>query len=310
MSDNLGTLINSYTNGNLKVSIYDTGTRIIEAPDNEPLNPLFPLNIDIRVSNRCSFGQKPDGTYVLCDFCHESAKTDGEECDYEYLLKSLEGLPEGIELAIGCNEFTDGLYSFLQVVKSRNYISNLTVNQGHINSFLPKLKSSIDSDLIKGLGISYRESLPFRVPDEILNYEHTVIHTIVGIDDVYKVMDLVNKGVKKVLILGEKNFGFNKGRVQPSDHNQWVWQLPKVINTFEITSFDNLALDQLKVRRLFFNDSEYNTFYQREMSMYIDAPEKVYKPSSRSSKQVSMDSTTLVDFFQSIKAYQDLRVLP
>ena len=50
----------TYKNGNATVTIEKDGTRIIEFVDE--LNLEYPLNIDIRVSTQCSFGQKADGS--------------------------------------------------------------------------------------------------------------------------------------------------------------------------------------------------------------------------------------------------------
>ena len=72
-----------YKNGNALVSIWEDGTRIIEFE--EDLQLAYPLNIDIRVSSKCPFGQKEDGSPSLCSFCHESAKVNGVECDYRKL---------------------------------------------------------------------------------------------------------------------------------------------------------------------------------------------------------------------------------
>lgn len=73
-------IIADYKNGNAHIQVDDRGTRTITYDGELKLD--YPLNIDIRVSTKCSFGQRPDGTYVLCNFCHESAKTDGRECDF------------------------------------------------------------------------------------------------------------------------------------------------------------------------------------------------------------------------------------
>ena len=289
----------TYKNGNATVTIEKDGTRIIEFEDE--LNLEYPLNIDIRVSTQCSFGQKADGSPGLCTFCHESAKVNGQECDFENLKLILEGLPKGIELAIGCNLYTDGLHEFLKWCKEQDYICNLTVNQGHINRDLNKLKEGIHLGLIKGLGISYRNRFKFNIPEDLLNYENMVLHVIAGIDSIEDIMTLADKGVKKILILGEKNFGFNEGKVdlQTYKHKHWRWYLRKLFDLFDVVSFDNLALEQLNPSR-FLQEEDYNTFYQGEHSLYINAVEKYFSPSSRSNTKVSTDSCTVVEFFKNI----------
>jgi len=288
-----------YNNGNCSITIDNVGTRIIEFEGSMKLD--HPLNIDIRVSNQCSFGQRDNGSYVLCSFCHESAKVNGLECDYTALKAKLKGIPPGIELAIGCNKLTHNLMFFLFWCKIKGFICNLTVNQGHIKRDIFDILKCIDMDLIKGLGISYRSSLTWNVPNEILNYENTVFHVIMGIDTINDVIELHNKGVKKLLILGEKDFGANTGQVDIDslNHQQWKWWINHCIKTFDITSFDNLALEQLKLRRLF-SDDNWNKFYQGEHSFYINAVEQTFSRSSRSKEKYNWNDYTISEYFKSI----------
>lgn len=273
-------MLASYVNGNAHIEIYPDGKRVITYDGELKLD--MPLNIDIRVSNKCSFGQRPDGTYVLCSFCHEEAKTDGNECDYELLKAKLYGLPKGIELAIGANNITGGLKDFLMWCNMQGYISNLTINQGHLRRDMNHLMYLIDNDYIKGLGVSFRSGLKWDMPEEILAYPNTVFHVICGIDTISDVIGLAARGVKKVLILGEKDFGFNAGKVntQSQVHKTWLWHVRSLFDIFDVVSFDNLALEQLRVNR-FFTNSDWKTFNQGEHSFYIDAVRQVYKPSSR-----------------------------
>lgn len=182
-----------YENGNALVSIWEDGTRIIEFEGD--LQLAYPLNIDIRVSSKCPFGQKEDGSPSLCSFCHESAKVNGVECDYNKLKEKLAGLPKGIELAIGCNILSEGLIDFIEwcAREENDYIVNLTVNQGNIRQYSKKLLEMADNNLIKGLGVSYRQSLKWNVPEEIVNYKNTVFHVIAGIDEIEDILDLDNR---------------------------------------------------------------------------------------------------------------------
>lgn len=289
-----------YKNGNATISIESDGTRVIEFEDTLKLE--YPLNIDIRVATKCSFGQKPDGSPGLCSFCHESAKVNGDEGDFERLKDILATLPSGIELAIGCNQYTDNLHSFLEWCLKYGFICNLTVNQGHIPRDKDKLKFGIENGLIKGLGVSYRSRFNFNVPDFILNYNNTVIHVIAGIDTIDEVMELAEKGVRKILILGEKDFGFNKGKVDlnTTKHKHWRWYLGKLLDKFEVVSFDNLALEQLKPER-FLSSENYELFNQGEHSLYINAVEGYFSPSSRSNTKVSVYECTIREFFKDLE---------
>lgn len=289
-------LIASYQNGNANIKIHDDGTRIIEFEDELKLDS--PLNIDIRVSTKCSFGLNPSTGKAFCSFCHEEAKTDGFEADYEQLKEKLISLPQGIELAIGANNITQNLFDFISWAATKKYIVNLTINQGHIRRDILLLRELINKNLISGLGVSYRSGLKFDVPEEILSYSNTVFHVITGIDKFDEIKELYQKGVKKVLLLGEKNFGFNLGNVDLTTrvHKEWYWWVGKLFNIFDVVSFDNLALEQLKLSR-YFNNKNWNVFNQGEHSMYLDAANKVYKPSSRSNDSVDWNAMTVREYF-------------
>ena len=291
----------TYKNGNALISIENDGTRIIEFEDELKLD--YPLNVDIRVSTQCSFGQKPDGSPGVCTFCHESAKVNGIECDYETLKSKLKGLPQGIELAIGCNNLSVNLKNFIVWCSFlNNYICNVTVNQGHIKKYWSDLQVFIDKSYIKGLGVSYRSSLKWNIPQGVLDYENTVFHVITGIDDIEDVKGLASKGVKKILILGEKDFGYNLGKVnlESKSHKKWFWHLRSLFDLFEVISFDNLALEQLKPQR-YLSKEHFDTFNQGEHSMYINAVEGYFAPNSRSNEKMSWDNMSLKDYFKTLE---------
>lgn len=289
----------NFKNGNAEIEIHPDGTRIIEFEDQLKLD--WPLNIDIRVSNRCSFGYNPKTNSAICSYCHESQRTDGSECDYEILKDKLKDLPAGIELAIGGNEITPELVNFLGWCNDKGFICNLTVNHGHIYKYRFPLMTLINFKVIKGLGISYRSSLKWNIPDQLLNYENTVFHVIAGIDSVHDILTLAERGVKKVLILGEKNFGFNEGKVdlKTQSHKEWYWNVRKLFDVFEVVSFDNLALEQLNIKR-FFPAEKYDEFFQGERSLYINAVDGYFAPSSRSNEKTDWNETTIQNYFKQL----------
>lgn len=299
------TLLTKYRNGNATVELYDDGTRVITTPD-PSFNFEFPLNIDIRVSTKCSFGRNPKTGKGICDFCHESATIDGKECDYKELKYTLDELPEGIELAIGCNNLTEDLEDFLMWCGHRGFISNVTVNQGHLKRDYEGLMLLITAGHIKGLGISYRSELKWDVPEEFLKYENTVFHVIAGIDDFEDVLKLKDKGVKKILVLGEKDFGFNEGKVdlKSESHKQWFWWVAKLFTEFDTVSFDNLALEQLKVKR-FLTPEQWEEFNQGENSFYINAVDKYFAPSSRDSNITTWDNISIREYFNYVKTLKN-----
>jgi hypothetical protein len=292
----------SYTNGNAKISIFDNGTRHIES-DDDVLKLEYPLNIDIRVSTKCSFGLNEKTGKAKCSFCHESALVNGKVCDYQALLSVLEGLPQGIELAIGANFIDSEFIQFLTDCKSKGWICNVTVNQGHLKSlnFRTNLEWCVKNEVVKGLGISYRPDYKDVIPNITIS-PNAVFHVIAGIDKVNEILRLSSKGVKKILVLGEKDFGFNIGKVDLTTniHKEWYHRLPEILSAFEVVSFDNLGIQQLNVKR-FIKPSKWAQAYQGEHSMYINAVDQVYSPSSRSNVKVGWNDISLKDFFVNLE---------
>ena len=291
----------TYKNGNAVINIGGDGSRVIEFENDLVLD--YPLNIDIRVSTKCSFGAKPNGTPGFCNFCHESALQNGKECDYLFLRDKLYDIPTGmaVELAIGANTLTDNLFEFLWWAKCQGFICNVTINQGHLKRDFDLIKRAIEIGSIKGLGISYRSGLNWDVPQELLDYPNTVFHVIAGINTIAEVESLATKGVKKVLILGEKDFGFNLGNVdlESRNHKEWFWWVHRLFSQFQVVSFDNLALEQLRIQR-FFTSQNWAVFNQGERSFYINAVDGYYAPSSRSNNKTDWNKKNISEYFKSI----------
>ena len=282
------TVLRNYKNGDCQITLYTDGTRVVQGTYLD-----FPLNIDIRVSTQCSFGQRDDGSYVLCNFCHESAKVNGKHCDFEVLKEKIKNLPP-IELAIGCNQFTEELEEFLQWA-SGHFICNITVNSGHLKRDEKRLKSAIKSQIVRGVGVSYRKNIP--IPQWILDYENCVVHVIAGIDDLD---EIVSKKFPKVLVLGCKDFGFNKGKVDQEKIKNWYRGIHKLFGNQ--VCFDNLALEQLNMKR-FFSNEKWELINQGEESFYIDAANERLAPSSRSGEFVNWNDVNVTDYYKMRKNY-------
>lgn len=291
-------MLTQYQNGNTLVSLYEDGTRYLEYKDN--INLEQPLNIDIRVFNRCSNGYNPKTGKAICPMCYESQSTEGDECNYNLLKQKVNELHPGIELAIGGNDLTSGLIDFIEWCKWKGFIVNLTVNQLHLPRFNNTLKKLISNDLIKGLGISYRKDYQTKIDPFFINYSNSVVHYIAGIDTVE---DVLTNPFNKALILGYKQYGFGveyySTKIEKSIRN-WQMYLPKLFGK-KLISFDNLAIEQLKVHR-FFTKENWEVFNQGEESFYINAVDGYFAPSSRTNKDiVNWEQITIKDYFKSLQ---------
>lgn len=300
-----------YQNGNAEIELFHDGSRIISYPDDEPLKLNYPLNIDIRLSNRCPLGWNPKTQKATCSFCHESARTDGEFADLSVLQEILDKqIPPNmaIELAVGVNEMCSEIRDFFMWANQRGFVINATVNQLTVSSQRNSTQMVLDlihQQVISGLGLSFRSLDHFhKIPSEIIAYPHTVVHVIAGIDNIDEIKALSKHGVKKILVLGEKNFGFNTHYFHDESRLQnrqiWLQRISELFPLFDVISFDNLGVEQMQMKRFFKQEADWNTLYQGEHSFYINAVEQYFSPSSRNSMKIPFHKMTIADFFQNI----------
>jgi MoaA/NifB/PqqE/SkfB family radical SAM enzyme len=285
--------ISKYKNGNTTVTIKSDGTKIREY-EGIPIIE-HPESIDVKITNYCDLG---------CKYCHESSTTEGNHADLNQLLEVLSDLPSGVELAIGGGNPLShpGIVDFLGKLKERGIIANITVNQGHLKPYYNLIRELILNDLVKGVGISIT-SKNFKHVKSILEItDNVVYHVIAGVNEVSILDELISLGKCKALILGYKHFGFGvnfHSQKVEDEIRRWYRELPKYLRRCTI-SFDNLAIEQLNVRRLFTNDG-WNRFYMGDdfvFTMYIDAVRGEYAPTSRSGSRVSFRGMKLVEYFK------------
>ena len=284
--------IAEYQNGNTFIKIMNDGTKIREY-EGIP-NISHPESIDVKITNYCDNN---------CRYCHEMSTTKGIHGDLDILLNVIKELPFGVELAIGGGNPLShpNLIPFLIELKKRGIISNITVNQSHLYQFNDLITYLIKDELIHGLGISIT-SLNFEYIKPILKLtDNVVFHLIAGINKIEIIDKLIELEKCKILILGYKTFGFGIDYFNENIKNElWRWSklLRKYIGACTI-SFDNLAIEQLNVRKLFTIEG-WNKFYMGDdfcFTMYIDAVKQEYAPTSRSSNRKSFDEISLINYF-------------
>ena len=262
----------TYQNGNHFVAIYPDGTKIKETidPAADHFTYDFPENFDLKINNRCDGG---------CPYCHENSTPNGEVPDLKKFADSelINSLHPGTEIAIGGGNIFESpdLEYFLQKLKEKQILANITVNQRHVKKNFDSLKHFVYSGLVHGVGISLtsHNKEDFELIDKL--GDNVVIHTINGILEKSDIRFLMNR---KVLILGYKDL--RRGHDLLSTPNmsasgtwgdkikrnqKWLKRNLNFLrkNVFRLVSFDCLALEQLNPKEVcHVSDSDWNTLFQ------------------------------------------------
>lgn len=270
-------LLGRYKNGNFVTTILSDGTKIRETKDDEFI-PAFAENMDIKLTNKCDGG---------CVWCHEGSSINGKHGDI-LNEKFIDTLHPYQEIAIGGGDATShpDLIPFLQKLKERKVIANMTVNQIHFEKKHELIKKLVDEKLIYGLGVSLVNRTKHFI-ELIKQYPNTVIHVINGVLKPSDIKALENNNLK-MLILGYKhlrrgNEYFEEEQNDIETKQQWLYEnLEDIIQKFKVVSFDNLAIEQLNVKRLL-TQEEWDEFYMGDdgkVTYYVDMVERKFAQSS------------------------------
>lgn len=269
-------IIGRYKNGNYTVTILSDGTKIREN-DLDFFEPAFAENCDVKITDKCDGG---------CEFCYEGCTVNGKHGDIMN-YKFLDTLHPYTELALNGNDLSHpDLIPFLEKLRSKKVIANMTVNQIHFECHYDFISELISKNLIYGIGVSLRKPTNEFI-EKIKKFPNAVIHTINGIlsPSDYEILKDNNL---KVLILGYKhlrrgNDYYALNHIHVQQLQAWMYNnLKEMLNHFEVVSFDNLAIEQLDVKRLL-SDEDWNEFYMGDdgtMTFYIDMVEGTFGKNS------------------------------
>ena len=280
-------MLGQYVNGNYKVSIFSDGTKIREN-DLDFFKPNFPENIDIKITDYCDAG---------CLFCHENSTKHGFHGGLRHeVLPFIYSLRPYTELAIGGGNPLSHpeLIDFLVRLKNKKVISNLTVNQIHFEKQYDRVAKLVEQKLIYGLGVSMIKATN-TFCDMVSIHPNTVVHVINGVVQEKDLEKLYNKNLK-LLILGYKYL--RRGESYYSEevevNKRMLYNLlPSLLSKFAVVSFDNLALEQLNVKRLV-SKSYWNQFYMGDdgsFTMYVDVVKGEFAKSSTSKTRYPLTSS-------------------
>lgn len=285
-------VLGGYRNGNCNVLLLSDGTKIRTTKDDDFV-PAYAENMDIKLTNYCDMG---------CKFCHEGSTTNGKHGN---ILdeKFIDTLHPYQEVALGGGDVTShpDLIPFLQKLKERKVIANITINQRHFEQKQDLIRKIVDEGLVYGIGVSLVNPTETFI-SLIKQYPNAVIHVINGILS-HSDVEMLSDNNLKMLILGYKHLRRGEDWYEKDCENiiskqNWLKEnLSSMINHFNVVSFDNLAIEQLDVKRLL-SQEEWDEFYMGDdgnFTYYIDMVERKFAKSSTAPMDKRYDLLNSVD---------------
>lgn len=277
-------LIGKYNNGTYHVMLFSDGTKVRMAP-NDIFRPAFAENCDVKITDRCDGG---------CKFCYEGCTVNGKHGDI-LNAKFIDTLHPFTELALNGNDLSHpDLIPFLEKLQEKKVVANMTVNQMHFVRHYDFIKDLIDKKLIFGLGVSLVSATPEFV-EMIKPFPNLVIHVINGILSEKDAEVLKNNNLK-LLILGYKQLrrGIEFYAQNSNDvikKQKWLYgYMERIAEDFAVVSFDNLAIEQLKIKRLM-SEEDWEEFYMGDdgtVTFYIDLVENKFAKNSLSQERYDL----------------------
>jgi organic radical activating enzyme len=291
-------VLNTYTNGDWKVSIYSDGTKLRESHATNPITD-FPESMDVKINSWCDAG---------CAYCHENSTTKGTKSpDLTRIVDLYSQLPAGVEIAIGgghplAHEQFD---EFVKTLSEQGKHCNVTINQFHFEANRARLNRLCELGYLKGVGYSYTNK-PL-----VWDNPNAVTHVIIGITPPTEIEAITKSNSGKVLLLGYKNFRRGSlfldkhAKTVASNIQDWYIHLEQLLGKYHL-SFDNLAISQLEPKRLFDNPADYQLRYMGDdgsHTCYIDAVFGQIAKSSTSVDRYSIDTGDIFELFSLVKGY-------
>jgi len=291
-----------YRNGNYVVCIKDDGTKI-RRTDGDEFIPQFAENVDVKITSACRVG---------CPFCYEGCTKDGRHADL-FGFPFVFSLHPYTEMALNGNDMDHpDLEKFLVFLKEKRVMANITVHQLQFMVNYDRLREYAESGLIHGIGISYNHYDEDFI-SKVKTLPNAVIHTINGILSPVDLQNMRGHGLK-MLILGYKDLGrghnfLNGCEIAVRELQHLLYNmLPMIVSEdwFSLVSFDNLAIEQLNVKRLL-TDGEWQEFYMGDdgrYTFYIDMVAGTFARNSLSQERYDIGMKSIDEMFKIIRKYE------
>lgn len=290
----------NYRNGNYVV-YFDTETGDkIRSTRGDKFIPAFAENCDVTITNACDGG---------CPFCYMGCTPNGQHGKLDYPF--LDSLHPYTELAINGNDLSHpDLIPFLERMKEKQVVVNMTVNQIHFERHFELIQDLQEKNLIHGVGVSLVAATNSFVR-LLQTCKNTIVHVINGIFKQEDAIRLMGHNFD-ILILGYKTTCRGKHYLNNNDTEIFKnqnWLKNNILNMFsgfKTVEFDNLALEQLSMQEQVSN-SDWDTHYMGDdgdFTFFINLVDGYFAKNSTSSVHYPlMDSVD--EMFRCIQGEKD-----
>lgn len=263
--------------------------------------------------NVYNFAVKDNNDYyannILVHNCYEGCTANGKHGDL-FKYPFINTLHAYTELALNGNDLDHpDIEKFLEFLKEKKVFANITVNQNQFFANYDRIKDWQKKKMVYGIGVSLQNATDELI-EKMNSIPNTVLHTIVGILSKDDIMKLKDHDIK-ILLLGYKQLqrGVNYLNTHSDEVNknkQYVYDnLADITNWFKVVSFDNLAIEQLDVKRIVHVD-EWDEFYMGDdggYTFYIDMVKGEFSKNSIASDRYPIGEKTIDEMFQFIQEY-------
>ena len=262
-------------------------------PDGVKPEPIYPEAMDVKITDKC---------FAMCPFCYEGSTPDGKHADIKNVLRFIMSIKGKVgEIAIGGGNPL--LYPYLEDILSVSVPDvgvNITARDVDWIEFLDAEKMGDRYITQIGFGVSVttpKKAVEFYKKLIDINFGNNtpqvVYHVINGVHSTRTVKKLIEKHYDVtstapiVLILGFKR----SGRGASFEPRRPI-NIEELMQEKVILQFDDLALEQLKVKDMV-SDDYWALMYQGkdgDYTMFVDLVEMKFAKNSYNSVRIPITS--------------------